>query len=175
MRYNYFLRDLNHMSQADFVAAIGHVFEHSAWIAAAAWMQRPFADRAALHQAMVRVVASAPVEQQLGLICAHPDLAGRIMVAGELTPESSAEQAAAGLTMLNAAEMERFTAYNTAYRARFGFPFVICAREHKKDAILAAFPRRLANNREQEIAAALAEIAKIAWFRVCDLIADETP
>lgn len=163
--------DLNRLDRDAFVAAVGHAFEHSPWIAAAAWERRPFADLAALHAAMVAVVAGAGEARQLALIRAHPDLAGRVALAGELTAASSREQAAAGLTALSAGELARFTAYNDAYRARFGFPFVICARANRKDAILAAFPVRLANGREQEIATALGEIGKIAWLRLLDAIA----
>jgi OHCU decarboxylase len=163
---------LNQLDRDGFVAAVGHVFERSPWIAAAAWERRPFADLAALHRAMLEVVAGAGEERQLALIRAHPDLAGKLALAGGLTAESAGEQAAAGLTALSAEELGRFTAYNEAYKARFGFPFVICARENKRDAILAAFPARLANGREQEIAAALAEIGKIAWLRLGDAVDD---
>jgi 2-oxo-4-hydroxy-4-carboxy-5-ureidoimidazoline decarboxylase len=164
------LAELNGRDRAGFVDAVGHVFEHSPWIAAAAWERRPFADLGALHAAMVAVVGAAGEERQLALIRAHPDLAGRMALAGAVTAESAAEQAAAGLTALAADELERFTAYNSAYKERFGFPFVICARENKKDAILAAFPRRLANDRATEIRTALGEIGQIAWLRLNDAV-----
>lgn len=164
------LNELNAADQAGFVAAIGHLFEHSPWIAAEAWAQRPFASREALHAALTAVMYTAAHERQIALISAHPDLAGRLALAGELTPASTHEQAAAGLNRLTAAEHEQFTAYNTDYRARFGFPFVICAREHTKDAILAAFPIRLKHTPDQEITTALDEIAKIAWLRLMDTV-----
>ena len=110
---------------------------------------------------------------QLALIRAHPDLAGRVALAGELTDASAAEQAAAGLTALSAEELARFTGYNAAYKERFGFPFVICARENRKEAILAAFPLRLRNTRDQEIATALGEIAKIARLRLLDAVSED--
>lgn len=160
---------LNALDRAAFVAAVGHVFEHSPWIAAAAWEQRPFSDIAALHAAMCAVVAMAGEERQLGLIRAHPDLAGRVAMAGQLTPNSAREQAAAGLAALSTEERARLTGYNEAYKTRFGFPFVICVRANKHAAILAAFPGRLANSPSQEIATALAEIDKIAWLRLCDV------
>mgnify|MGYP001275584168 FL=1 len=166
------LSELNARDRDGFVAAVGHVFERSPWVAAAAWERRPFAGLAELHAAMVAAVAAAGEERQLALIRAHPDLAGRMALAGELTAESASEQAAAGLTALSAEELARFRAYNEAYKARFGFPFVICARENKKDAILAAFPRRLANGRDEEIHTALDEIAKIAWLRLQDAVGD---
>jgi 2-oxo-4-hydroxy-4-carboxy-5-ureidoimidazoline decarboxylase len=163
---------LNGLDRDAFVAAVGHVFEHSPWIAAAAWARRPFATTHELHRELCAVVEGAGEERQLALIRAHPDLAGRVALAAGLTAESAREQAAAGLTALTAAELERFTGLNEAYKARFSFPFVICARQNKRDAILAAFPLRLANSREEEIRTALAEIGKIAWLRLCDVVED---
>jgi OHCU decarboxylase len=164
------LAELNHRDRAGFVAAVGHVFEHSPHFAAAAWERRPFASREALHAALCDAVRQASPDARLALIQAHPDLAGRLARSGELGAASAGEQVAAGLDALSPAEADRFDAYNAAYRERFGFPFVICAREHKKEAILAAFPARLQHGREQEIATALAEIEKIAWLRVVDAI-----
>jgi len=112
----------------------------------------------------------APVEQQVALLQAHPDLVGRAAQAGTLTPESSREQAAAGLNRLTPEEITTFNRLNQAYWSRFGFPFVICARLNKKEAILKAFPVRLENSRQQEIKTALAEIEKIASLRLADLI-----
>ncbi len=163
---------LNAADRAAFVAAVGFAFEDSPWIAAAAWERRPFADLAALHAALVAVVAAAPQERQVALIAAHPDLAGRAAREGRLTAASRGEQAAAGLDRLGPGELARFAAANAAYRARFGFPFVICAREHDSASILAALERRLVNAREAEIAAALAEIAAIARLRLAGAVAD---
>src|SRR5690606_39037515 len=97
-------------------------------------------------------------------------LVGRLARAGQLTHESTREQASAGLDRLSPDEIAAFDRHNAAYQAKFGFPFVICARENRKDAILAAFPVRLAHSREQEIATALAEIGKIAWLRLADAV-----
>lgn len=164
------LAELNTLDLAAFVAAIGHCFEHSPWITAETWPQRPFASLESLHAALIATVGRAPIERRLALIRAHPDLAGRLALAGQLTADSNREQAAAGLDALSAEELAQFQAYNTAYRERFGFPFVICARENKKAAILAAFPARLQHNPDQEIATALAEIAQIAWLRLVDSV-----
>jgi OHCU decarboxylase len=161
---------LNAADRATFVAAIGFAFEHSPWIAEAAWLQRPFADLDGLHAALTSVVASATGAQQIALISAHPDLAGRVAREGRLTAASRGEQAAAGLHRLSAEELARFEAANSAYRARFGFPFVICAREHDQASILAALERRAANDRAAEIATALGEIAKIARLRLEDAV-----
>jgi OHCU decarboxylase len=180
------LGQLNAATREAFLAAVGGVFEHSPWIAERAWdvsrppggrpgeprVGQPFTSVANLHERLCRVVAVASPDEQVGLIAAHPDLVGRLAREGRLTRESTAEQAAAGLTALSAEEAEAFERHNADYRAKFGFPFVICARENKKDAILAAFPRRLANTREQEVAAALEEIYKIAKLRLADAVWD---
>ena len=150
----------------EFTAAVGPVFEHSPWIAERAAARRPFASLAALHTAMCEIVEHSTTDEQLALIRAHPDLVGRIV----LTAESKGEQAAAGLTDLSAEELALFDRSNRAYKARFSFPFVICARLNKKDAILAAFPLRLQNSATAERATALAEIYKIAHLRLADLI-----
>ena len=119
---------------------------------------------------MVAVVAAAPPDAQVALIAAHPDLAGRVAREGRLTAASRSEQTAAGLDTLTPAEVARFDADNAAYRARFGFPFVICAREHDKASILAALARRRDNARSDEIATALGEIAKIARLRLEEVV-----
>ncbi len=164
------LQHLNTCPRDAFVAEIGFAFEDSPWIARAAAAARPFADRAALHAAMVAVVAAAGEDAQVALIRAHPDLAGRVAREGRLTAASAAEQAGAGLAALTPAEIARFDADNGAYRERFGFPFVICARENTKDSILAALAHRRNNERTAEIATALAEIAKIAKLRIEDAV-----
>ncbi|MDX1944035.1 MAG: 2-oxo-4-hydroxy-4-carboxy-5-ureidoimidazoline decarboxylase [Pirellulaceae bacterium] len=164
------LAQLNAADQPQFVAVCGPLFEHSPWIAERAWHRRPFASLEGLLQALCHCVNEATSDEKLALIRAHPDLVGRAALAGSLTRESTGEQAAAGLAHLSPEEVRQFQEYNAAYRERFGFPFVICARENKKDAILAAFPARLANSPPAEIAAALAEIAKIAWLRLTDAV-----
>jgi 2-oxo-4-hydroxy-4-carboxy-5-ureidoimidazoline decarboxylase len=161
---------LNAADRATFVAAVGFAFEDSAWIAEAAWPRRPFADVGALHAALTEVVARAPEDRQIALIAAHPDLAGRVAREGRLTAASRGEQAAAGLDRLTGAELARFDEANGVYRARFGFPFVVCAREHDRASILAALERRARNDRATEIATALGEIAKIAQLRLEDAV-----
>jgi OHCU decarboxylase len=151
-----------------FVARNGALFEHSPWVAEAAWEDGPFADEEALLAAMIAAVERAPRERQLALIRAHPDLAGRAAIAGALTADSAREQAAAGLDRLTPDEYDAFTRTNAAYRERHGFPFVICAREHDKTSILAAAAERLEHDTDAEIAVALAEIGKIARLRLAD-------
>jgi 2-oxo-4-hydroxy-4-carboxy-5-ureidoimidazoline decarboxylase len=147
------------------------VFEDSPWIAREAWERRPFGSVDALHAAMVWVVEHSPGAARLELIRAHPDLAGKAAVAGELTPESTREQAAAGLDRLTPAQYERLTGLTATYRERFGFPFVVCAREHTPDSIIAAAGRRVAADPDEEEQTALSEIAKIARLRLDDLVA----
>src|SRR5689334_11103379 len=160
------LAHLNGCPRDEFVAMVGPVFERSPWIAAAVVGRRPFASREALHAAMCDTVRVATAAQQLALIQAHPDLVGRAV----LTAESAQEQAAAGLIDLTPEDIARFDRYNSAYMARFGFPFVICARKNKKAAILQAFPVRLTHDRDQEMATALGEIYQIAGLRLADLL-----
>jgi len=162
---------INSLSRDEFVRVIGPVFERSPWIAELTWHRAPFASAETLHTALCETVARAGETKQVQLIQAHPDLVGRAAQAGTLTAESSREQAAAGLDRLDAAEIRLFRRQNRAYRAKFGFPFVICARLNKKAAILAGFDTRLQNTREQEIKAALDEIGKIALLRLGDLLA----
>ncbi len=161
---------LNLLTRDEFVRLVGTVFEHSPWIAETTWAHRPFASLEQLHGALCQTVADAGEEKQVSLIQAHPDLVGRAALAGTLTPESNREQASAGLGQLSEGEIALFQKNNLAYRNRFGFPFVICARLNKKEAILKGFEVRLKNMREQEIKAALEEIGKIAWLRLQDLI-----
>ncbi|MGI8779247.1 MAG: 2-oxo-4-hydroxy-4-carboxy-5-ureidoimidazoline decarboxylase [Solirubrobacteraceae bacterium] len=153
-----------------FVARFGGAFEASPWIAEAAWAARPFGSVDALHAAMVRSVESAPPEARAALIRAHPDLAGKAAVAGELTAESEREQAAAGLDRLTPEQYARLTGLTAAYHDRFGFPFVVCAREHTADSIIAAATRRVDADPSQEERTAVSEIAKIARLRLADLV-----
>ena len=159
------------MDRDDFVAHFGGVFEESPWIAREAWESRPFGSVDALHAAMVWVVEHSPHAARVELIRAHPDLAGKASTAGELTPESTREQAAAGLDRLSPAQYERIADLTAAYRERFGFPFVICAREHTPDSIIAAAERRLGAGPDEEEQTALSEIAEIARLRLADLVA----
>ena len=165
------LKRLNMMNAHGFLRTIGHVFEHSPLVAEQAFHLHPFHTIAELHEKLCRTVKEASEEQKVALIRAHPDLVGRM--AQQLTPESKSEQAAAGLDRLSQDDIDAFQAYNDVYKETFGFPFVICARENKKDAILAAFPRRLKHTREREIDVAIEEICKIAHLRLLDAVTEE--
>jgi OHCU decarboxylase len=161
---------LNDADERTFVDALGFIFEQSPWVAAAAWTRRPFSGIDALHAAMCDAVARAPLATKVALIAAHPDLVGRAARAGALSAASSREQAGAGLTELEPDDIALFTELNAAYRERFGFPFVICVRENTKAAIVAGLRRRAQNDRANEIATALDEIAKIARLRLADAV-----
>jgi 2-oxo-4-hydroxy-4-carboxy-5-ureidoimidazoline decarboxylase len=163
------IQQLNNLDLQGFVRVVGPLFEQSPWIAESTWPRRPFATMKQLHVALCQTVRAACQEQQLALIRAHPDLAGRAALASTLTRESKGEQTSAGLNALSSEEIALFQKQNAAYRAKFGFPFVICARLNNKDAILAGFEKRLQNSPVQEIQTALDEIFKIAELRLRDL------
>jgi 2-oxo-4-hydroxy-4-carboxy-5-ureidoimidazoline decarboxylase len=164
------LEQLNASDRAAFTAALGHLFEHSPWVAEETWPERPFRDAAHLHAALCARMRAAPRERQLALIRAHPDLAGRLARQRQLTAESTREQARAGLDRLTDAELATFVRLNAAYTEKFGFPFIICARLNAKDAIVQAMRHRVENDPAAEFDAALAEIAKIAQLRLADAL-----
>jgi OHCU decarboxylase len=157
------------MTHAEFVAAYGGVFEHSAWVSERSFQLElgPAHDRAiGLHNAMCRAFRSAPDDQRILVLKAHPDLAGRLAQAKRLTSESTDEQASAGLDALSDAERDQFTQLNSAYVAKFGFPFIIAVRDHDKASILAAFKTRIGNSREEELIEACAQVERIALHRL---------
>src|SRR5918995_7515232 len=164
------IEEVNGLDREEFVSRFGALYERSPWVAEAACRERPFASPAELHEAFVKAMHEAPRERQLGLIRAHPDLAGKVAIAGELTAESAREQASAGLNRLTSEEYEDFHRLNTAYRGKFGFPFIVCVRQHTKETILADAAARLGRPRPEEVETALGEIAKIASLRLQDLV-----
>jgi OHCU decarboxylase len=168
------LDDVNAMDEDAFVAALGELFEHSPWVARDAYARAPFASVAELHAALEAAMRAAPRARQVELIRAHPELAGREARAGELTEASAGEQARAGLDRLSAAEVRALAELNSDYRERFGFPLVVCVREHTKDSILGWGRERVTHAPDEEIAIALGEIAKIAELRLDDLVSEAT-
>jgi 2-oxo-4-hydroxy-4-carboxy-5-ureidoimidazoline decarboxylase len=167
------LAAVNAMPRAAFVAAVGGVFEHSPWVAERAWARRPFATVDALHAAMAAAVRAAPAAEQLALIRAHPELAGREAVAGELTAESTGEQGRLGFTALSREEFERVARANAAYQARHGFPCIVALRLHAaRDTVIAEMERRAAGGaRDAEVACALGQIEAITRGRLDRLVA----
>ena len=155
------------MSVKDIVSRYRGVYEHSPWVAEeVAGLVDDDADRQTLAILMAECVDNASKERRLALIRAHPDLAGRASIAGELTAESTAEQSSAGLDQCSAEEYERFQALNAAYREKFGFPFVMAVRDSSRADILDAFERRLDNDYDAEFETAIAEIHRIARLRI---------
>jgi 2-oxo-4-hydroxy-4-carboxy-5-ureidoimidazoline decarboxylase len=162
---------LNASDPGTFVAAVGDVFEHAPWVAQRALAARPFASIAALHEAMMQAVRSAPRDQQLAFLRGHPELAGKIARAGAMTEDSKAEQGGLGLDRLSEEDFARFERVNAAYAKKFGFPFIVCVRLHKSaQSILAAFEQRVGNDPATEFVAALTEIGHITRLRLEDRI-----
>jgi chitin deacetylase len=161
------------MDRAAFVHRFGGVFEHSPWVAERAWGLElgPAHDSAAgLHNVLVRVFRAAAEAERLGVLRAHPDLAGKLAAARRLTADSAREQASAGLDALTDAERSEFARLNAAYVARHGFPFIIAVRDHDRAAILAAFAARLAQDTATEIASACTQVERIAFLRLQDML-----
>ena len=154
-----------------FAARFGDVAEQSPWVAEAAFEARPFPDREALVEAFAGAVRVASRDAQLALLRAHPDLAGRAALAGDIAAESRREQAGAGLDRLSAGEYARFQDLNARYRERFGFPFILAVKGATKEAILAAFEARIGNDAETEHATALANVERILRLRIEDRVA----
>jgi OHCU decarboxylase len=169
------LAELNALSPAAFVTALRGVFEHSPWVAAAAVDRRPFASVAALHDAMIGAVKSAPIEAQLALLRAHPELASKAAIRGELTAESNREQADAGLTNCTPAEFSRLHALNRAYDAKFGFPFIIAVKGLARTEILARCAERLERDRATEFDEALRQVVRITRLRLETMLAKDAP
>jgi 2-oxo-4-hydroxy-4-carboxy-5-ureidoimidazoline decarboxylase len=160
------IEELNSLERAQFVAAIGWVFEHSPWVAQGAWDTRPFANAEELHRAMVEQVERGLPEEQLALLRAHPDLGTRARV----SEASSAEQAGAGLDQLTQAEFERLRELNETYRDKFGFPFLFAVKGSTKHDILDALERRVQSSQEEEYRVALDQVYRIARFRLEDTL-----
>jgi len=161
------------MDRQVFVGKYGSIFEHSPWIAERAFDLElgPAHDTAGgLHNALARMFRSASEDERLGVLTAHPDLAGKLASAGRLTAESTGEQAAAGLDMLTDSERESFTRLNGEYVAKHGFPFIIAVRDYDKASILTAFHQRIGNSREVELAEACKQVERIAEFRLRDIL-----
>jgi len=155
------------MTEADFIARFGFLFEHSPWVVERAASRRPFDD---LYEELMQVVREATPSERLALIRSHPELAGKAAIDRTLTAESTAEQASAGLDRLTSQEYDRLHSLNTAYRDRFGFPFVICVRLTDKQGILSAMESRLQNDINTELDTAITEVGKIVRLRLDEVL-----
>jgi 2-oxo-4-hydroxy-4-carboxy-5-ureidoimidazoline decarboxylase len=167
-----FKRPPSGLDRLQFVGLYGRVYEHSPWIAEVAWsagLTQQHDTVEGLHEALAAIVDAAPHARQLALLNAHPDLAGRLAVRGELTAESSSEQASAGLDKCSPDEFRRFTELNETYKGKFQFPFIMAVKGKSRAEILDAFERRVHHSEEVEFQTALAEVHKIALLRLRDL------
>ena len=165
------LDSVNATDRDGFVALLGGVFEHSPWVAQRAWQARPFRSLDALHQAMLQAVRSAPHEEQLSLVWAHPELAGREASDGTLTTASSGEQSRLGLTALSHDEFQRIAAINHAYREKFGFPCIVALRLHgNRHTVLAEMASRIDNDTRSEMNTAIAQIGHITRGRLENIL-----
>ncbi|QIP01864.1 2-oxo-4-hydroxy-4-carboxy-5-ureidoimidazoline decarboxylase [Bradyrhizobium symbiodeficiens] len=164
------LSDLNAAAKADFVAVLANVVEYSPWIAEQLAGKRPFAGVNQLHAALMAAIQSAEPDVQLALLRAHPDLANKTQRAAGLTEESTEEQNSAGLDRLSEAEYAAFERVNTAYRDKFGFPYIVCVRRHTRDSVLHDFEIRLRNIAKTETRRAIEEIGRISALRLDQLV-----
>ena len=160
------------MSKADFITAYGSIYEHSPWVAERVFergLSDDVASKQALTQAFAEEMLAASKDEQLALIKAHPDLAGKAAIAGTLTAASTSEQAGAGIQYCTDSEFAEFNKLNAAYKEKFGFPFIKAVKGSNRHAILAAFKQRIEHDKETEFRQALIEINKIASFRLADM------
>ena len=160
------ITDLNRLDQTQFVAALASIYEHSPWIPQRAWLRRPFATIDDLHAAMTTVVAAARKDEQLALIRAHPELAGKAMAERKLTADSATEQSGAGLTRCTSGELAQLRELNVRYNEKFGFPFILAVKGYDRAGVIAEFERRVDNGAAEEFAENLRQIDKIARMRL---------
>ncbi|MEH6633370.1 MAG: 2-oxo-4-hydroxy-4-carboxy-5-ureidoimidazoline decarboxylase [Halopseudomonas aestusnigri] len=170
MTSNYSLKAVNSMDAASFADVFGDIAEHSPWVAEGAGLARPFPSREAMISIFAKIMQAADKEAQLTLIRAHPDLAGKAALSGELTEDSKNEQAGVGLDQLSTEEFAYFTDLNNRYLKSFGFPFIFAVKGATKFMILEAFEKRLNNDPEVEFQTALEQIARIIRFRLEDRV-----
>jgi len=170
MSQTYTIAQLNTMPAAEFVKVLGSLYEHSPWFAEAAAAKRPFASVAELAAALRAAVDGAGAEAQVKLVRAHPELAGKAAVRGDLTAESTREQSGAGLNQCTPEEFERLQSLNARYNEKFGFPFILAVRGYDRAGIIGEFARRIENTPEAELQTCVNQIHRIAQFRLDDLV-----
>ena len=170
MSKQYSIDMLNAMSQEEFTAALGAIYEHSPWFAQRAAARRPFKDLQQLQDAMAGEVRNAAQQERLDLILAHPELAGKAAVRGELTEESTREQKGAGLDQCSPEEFAQLQELNRRYREKFGFPFVVAVKGHNRQSILKNMAERIGNERDAEVNECIEQIIRIGGFRLADIV-----
>lgn len=164
------ISEVNKMSFSDFIQTFGSVIEHTPLAAATIWSSGPFADLNCLHRAFTTFISDLNEPTKAGVLRCHPDLAGKLAQSGMLSSNSMTEQSAAGLLDLSEQERKDLISMNHQYREKFNFPFIICARENKKDAIIREIRNRLGNSVCHEVECAIGEVCKIAWYRLAGLV-----
>jgi len=167
------IASLSRLDRASFMAVVGAVFEHTPWVMERAWERRPYASRTALLEVLHAVLATAGHDELLALINAHPELAGKAAIRGDLTADSAREQAGAGLNACTPEEFASIQRLNVAYREKFGWPFIIAVKGLGRQEIIAAMAARLTRQPEDEFVEALVQILRIASLRLDDLISAE--
>lgn len=167
------LDEVNAAAPEAFLALFGGIAEHTSWVAERALSRRPYQSRRAMVEAFQNAVTTATVQEQRRLIEAHPDLAGKAALAGDVGPDSAREQAGAGLDTLTADEFARFSRLNAMYRERFGFPFIFAVRGATKHQILDSFAARVDGGTDEEFLTALAQVLRIIRFRLEDRVRDD--
>lgn len=163
------------MTPAEFVQALGEVFEYAPWVAQAAEQQRPFSSVDALHQVMLAAVHASPREQTVRFLCGHPELSAGAVRSGTLTSDSQQEQQSVGLGDLDVGQGERLETLNKTYRARHGFPFIACVRHYTRAGLFAELVSRTERDTEDEFAEALRQIGFISRFRLLQRVSAEIP
>ena len=166
--------EVNNLGYDEFVSELGSLFEQTPLVAAAVWSHRPFESREILYNAMCNFIDQLPRAGKEGLLRCYPDLAGKLAHQQALTPESTVEHRTAGLFELSTTEQNELDSLNTTYKQKFGFPFVICARENKSAAIFAGLKSRLKHSAEEEVKAGIEQVYKIAWHRLANVISDSS-
>ena len=167
------LNEINLLSRDVFTTRLGGIFEHSPWVAERAWDTRPFADVTTLHAAMTAAMRAAPHAQQLALLRAHPELAGKAMVTNTLTADSTNEQSRSGLTNCSAEEFAQLQMLNAAYNKKFGWPFILAVKHLDRATIIRTFAGRIESSAADEFEACLANIEKITRWRLEDQVDDQ--
>ena len=164
------IEKVNKLNYTEFRDKFGSVIEYSPFVAAGVWSARPFSNREALHTATVSFLSTLHREAKLGVLRCYPDLAGRLSEANQLSDESTKEHQSAGLLSLTEEEKKSLGTLNEAYKSKFQFPFVLCARENKKEAIFREIKKRLNSEPNEEVEIGIGEVGKIAFYRIADLV-----
>ncbi|XP_072017301.1 2-oxo-4-hydroxy-4-carboxy-5-ureidoimidazoline decarboxylase-like [Amphiura filiformis] len=169
------IADVNQMSYEEFLDSFGNIIQAAKWMTSSLWSFRPYSSTIEIHRCVCKMLDTLPLEVKEGLLRGLPDLAGREARENKLGFECKKEQRAAGLLRdLPETKQVLINNFNARYRAKFNFPFVLCARENKMESIVNGFRNRIGNSREEEVEIGIGEIKKICWYRLCDIVSSPT-